>query len=602
MVLCILSIMFLLVSCSSSSDNLKLIPVKTGEKWGYIDKTGKYVINPQFQEANLFINGLAVVKSMNDDYGFINEKGKFVINPQFDMAEQFVDGLALVKKDGKYGFIDKKGNYVIGPLDCEDALTFSEGLTFVSPYDSGPVCYDNRGNVKFSLDDVKLIYPFKDGVAIFADNNNIYGLMDKNGRKYFLEAWEEIRASKEGLFPVKLDGEWGFMDKNSVIKIAPQFGDVRDFAEGLAAFEQNGAWGYIDKDGKIVINPQFEMAFDFENGIASVISGEQCGIIDKKGNYVINPQFDNVIKFNGDLAAFKSGRYYGFVNKKGGIIINPQFDFADNFKNGLAIVATSNEKFGFIDKKGSYVITPQFDFATYFYGDIAFVANNDKLGIINKEGKYIVNPQFDNIGINLYETYDSQVFRSWYYDEDTDNNYLTSSYAVNITAANTILKTLFAEDDISAYSMTVNQFADYNNEVISQYEIKAEDNSGIQLRGYFKNPIYHEVKTYERDRWGDRYETKKREYHYNDICGVAKITIKDSQLGDDVKASSVAILLVKLLENKYGITMQKGKEDIYVWFNSNDIGIGVSSNSWSVSVYYIHDKSVYDRVNINYLF
>ena len=33
------------------------------------------------------------------------ETGTFVINPQFDTAESFSDGLAAVRIDGKWGFI-----------------------------------------------------------------------------------------------------------------------------------------------------------------------------------------------------------------------------------------------------------------------------------------------------------------------------------------------------------------------------------------------------------------------------------------------------------------------------------------------------------------
>ena len=41
--------------------------------------------------------------------------GKFVINPQFNDAKDFSDGLAAVRKSekGKYGFIDKTGRFVI---------------------------------------------------------------------------------------------------------------------------------------------------------------------------------------------------------------------------------------------------------------------------------------------------------------------------------------------------------------------------------------------------------------------------------------------------------------------------------------------------------
>lgn len=40
-----------------------LYPVKAGNKWGYIDGSGKMLINPQFENAGDFSDGLAPVKT-----------------------------------------------------------------------------------------------------------------------------------------------------------------------------------------------------------------------------------------------------------------------------------------------------------------------------------------------------------------------------------------------------------------------------------------------------------------------------------------------------------------------------------------------------------
>ena len=42
-------------------------------------------------------------------YGFIDKSGKVVIEPQFDYAEPFSEGLACLEKDGKLGYLDKNG-------------------------------------------------------------------------------------------------------------------------------------------------------------------------------------------------------------------------------------------------------------------------------------------------------------------------------------------------------------------------------------------------------------------------------------------------------------------------------------------------------------
>jgi hypothetical protein len=53
--------------------------------------------------------------SVNDQLGFIDKTGKVVIEPKFDGAESFSGGLAKVWIGKRYGHIDKKGKYVWEP-------------------------------------------------------------------------------------------------------------------------------------------------------------------------------------------------------------------------------------------------------------------------------------------------------------------------------------------------------------------------------------------------------------------------------------------------------------------------------------------------------
>ncbi|MDD4492777.1 MAG: WG repeat-containing protein [Eubacteriales bacterium] len=62
--------------------------VKSGGKWGYIDKDGKIKIEPTFEDARSFCNGLAAVK-INGKWGFINENGELCIDAVFFDAKDF---------------------------------------------------------------------------------------------------------------------------------------------------------------------------------------------------------------------------------------------------------------------------------------------------------------------------------------------------------------------------------------------------------------------------------------------------------------------------------------------------------------------------------
>jgi WG containing repeat len=86
----------------------------------YIDRRGKVAIKPTtnrlFTRAGNFAGGLAPVATGGGgrdaggffpatDWGFINKRGKFVIAPQFDDAGSFSEGLARVSVKGQYGYI-----------------------------------------------------------------------------------------------------------------------------------------------------------------------------------------------------------------------------------------------------------------------------------------------------------------------------------------------------------------------------------------------------------------------------------------------------------------------------------------------------------------
>lgn len=63
-----------------------------------------------------FKEGFAVIKNFElNKFGFIDSTGKIVIDFLYDYAESFNEKMAAVKIEQKWGFIDIKGNMVIAP-------------------------------------------------------------------------------------------------------------------------------------------------------------------------------------------------------------------------------------------------------------------------------------------------------------------------------------------------------------------------------------------------------------------------------------------------------------------------------------------------------
>lgn len=65
--------------------------------------------------ANIFMSRHSIIIKLNGAYGFIDKNGKTIMKPEFDEISSFSEGLARVKVNGEWGFIDKNGKIVIKP-------------------------------------------------------------------------------------------------------------------------------------------------------------------------------------------------------------------------------------------------------------------------------------------------------------------------------------------------------------------------------------------------------------------------------------------------------------------------------------------------------
>ncbi len=338
-------------STNTENDGKVMYLVGVGDSLGYMDETGKMVVEPQYSDAKSFYEGLAAVK-VGDKWGFIDESGKMVIEPQFD----------------RYGY------------------GFNEGLACV-------------GLIKGQLEKPEPeSFIISEGKIDTIWNNHIikYGFIDKTGKIVIDAQFDGDSRFKEGLASVRIGDKKGFIDKTGKMVFEHQnytFG----FSEGLACVwekvdESNRKYGYINKAGEVVIEPQFDLAQDFTEGLACVRIGDKEGFIDKTGKIVIEPQYKRAFNFVDGLAAVEVDGKYGYINKAGEMVIEPKYDFTREFSEGLAKVEIEG-KDGFIDKTGKIVIEAKYDGADDFSGGVAPVWVDKKMGFINKTGEMVVEPR-----------------------------------------------------------------------------------------------------------------------------------------------------------------------------------------------------------------
>lgn len=379
-------------------------------KWGYIDKTGAWIVEPKFDEAYPFSDNMAKIQS-DGKYGFIDTKGALVIEPKFDDARNFHDGLAAVKINDKWGFIDKKGTYAIEPK-YNKTDDFKEGEAYVlTNRDEGIALIDGRGSILFGPK--KISRYFAEGFAVCKKDDK-YGFVDKSGTWVIQPIFEWAGSFSEGMAKVTFNDKYGYINTCGELVIEPQFEKAWNFKDGIALVMPNDKYGYINPYGEFVIEPQFEdpkfenplqkKAWNFQDGMAIAKSDNKFGWIDKNGAWVINPRFDDVAEFKEGMAKVMIGRKYGYINTKGEMVIEPTYDQAWDFHEGVACVV-KNGKAGYIDKTGNWVIEPRFE------GDI------DELEDMNFEVDYDFSEGFAAVTIYRNPIPDDD---EDYYDEEED--------------------------------------------------------------------------------------------------------------------------------------------------------------------------------------
>ncbi|MGH9956809.1 MAG: WG repeat-containing protein, partial [Pyrinomonadaceae bacterium] len=204
----------------------RLFRIFKDKKFGFIDRSGKVVIEPKFDWVEDFSEGLALV-DLNRTKEFIDETGKVVLVPKdFEVINGFTDGLARgnITNQSSYtkGYIDKSGKLVID-TKASGACEFSEGLACVPANKWGFIDTSGQFVIKPQFDEVSY---FHDGLATFT-------------------VWDQSKASRH---------QQGYLDKTGTIVVKPQYDIAQWFSEGLAAVgvrdgDDDYQFGFIDKTG-----------------------------------------------------------------------------------------------------------------------------------------------------------------------------------------------------------------------------------------------------------------------------------------------------------------------------------------------------------------
>lgn len=346
--------------------------------WGYIDDKGKFIVEPKYDLVHDFTDeGLAKVE-LEGLSGVINKEGEEILSPSYQTISEFKDGyfvgfdgkvnqlfnykgdiqffgdgeymyigphsdslftVAVMDEESnmKMGYIDKKGVKVIEPRYSR-AYNFINGKAMVQENEEENfkiIDKDDTTIKELPFKDVKATS--NDGIYLFKDEDELYGLLDENGEIIIPDKFDSIVDMDGELIVVSiLENEkhlFGVINKNGNYIIDPKYKSILSLGEGYFAVSEeeneiNGnLYAIANKEGDILTEFKYYRVGGsdnkIKNNLISVSDGEKTYAIDFKGQRSLNvPEITGVgeVSFNGKVVKSKVQDTIAYYNAKGELI------------------------------------------------------------------------------------------------------------------------------------------------------------------------------------------------------------------------------------------------------------------------------------------
>lgn len=406
------------------SQNSALFPILDKGLCGYMNSKGEVMVKPQFERADKFSEGLAVVRK-GGYYGYINTSGKIAIEANLDFAFSFDGNYALVTKDGIPQVIQKNGKplfanthpelvrvndnrFIVttigkhkGVIDASGKRIIDTIFTEITPTDNN--MYIVRGSIG-------KVTNYSDDVGIINDKGKFvvpYGIYR------YIWPYKEGLARIERQTPYQTDDYIGFVDLNGklVIKIDDKkIYKVDDFngpfskASLVSSTDYNKAEyyeGFLDKKGNLAVDTrQYKIVYPFTGNRAFAYAKESgYYLIDRTGRRINKDSYFNVREegFADGKAVVANGGISQIIDTNANVLMAREFYFdkSNYINNVLFYFYSGTRKWSFWDIENN--LAPEIKFDDFdpagFQNGLLLIRRNNQLIYIDKTGRKIWEQQ-----------------------------------------------------------------------------------------------------------------------------------------------------------------------------------------------------------------
>lgn len=252
-----------------------------------IDRKGKTVndigisLHYDIVLAHNFSEGRALFFTRKGKFGFMNTQGAIVIQPVYDQAYDFHEGVALVGNANEagemcYQLIDRDGNTRSGIQAVSSLLDqrLCNGLLMFSNQATGKYYYLNsKGETELFLpDSIREAFRFYHNAAIIRNSHGGTGLIDKKGKICITPKYEDGFIVGNDRVCLKKDNRWKLYDfEGNVTRNDNAYERISVFYPSeLAIAQHNNCFFWINREGEPMDNNRYALIVEDVSALQQV--------------------------------------------------------------------------------------------------------------------------------------------------------------------------------------------------------------------------------------------------------------------------------------------------------------------------------------------
>ena len=309
-----------------------------GKGWGFVDREGRTVIAPRFREVSDFGEGLAAAEDPDSGrFGYLDPSGAWAIQPAWQLARAFADGRAVV-------------GLAVGRTSSRVSMgqtIYAQGLIDRTGYMVHAPAKDADHPLRWST-----AWRFSEDLLAVQVGGRRWGYARPDGSWAIEPRFEAAEAFSGGCAAVQEDGRWGVLRADGSWLVEPRFGGAVALREGRCAVEAAEGWAFVDTEGRLPFTERFRGVRPCSEGLAAVHTDAGWGFVDAQGQQRVAPRFQDVAPdgFQGGLCAvaLPAGANYTwqFVTPSGDPAWEASYPEVESFSEGLAAVRVPRAKPG----------------------------------------------------------------------------------------------------------------------------------------------------------------------------------------------------------------------------------------------------------------